>query len=82
MLTPQQSDTLKQGFENGLAAANEETIVGAIFRGCAGSLRHRFGGTGYEKDEYSIAFRAGYMHYINPLTIWTSKDGVVTKIVD
>ena len=73
-------NALKTGFEDGVLAAKEETTVGAIFRGCAGSLSHRLGGTGYEKNEYSVAFRGGYMHHIENLKIWT-KDGVVKKVI-
>lgn len=60
---------LKQGFQNGLAAAREETVIGATFRGSAGSLRHRAGGDGYEKDEYSIGFRAGYSAHMERVKI-------------
>lgn len=71
---------LKTGFEDGTSAAKEETVIGATFLGCAGSLRRRQGGTGYEKDDYSVAFRGGYMHHIENLKIWT-KDGVVKKVI-
>ena len=60
---------LKQGFQNGLAAAREETTLGAVFRGSAGSLRHRAGGDGYENDEYSIGFRAGYSAHMERIKI-------------
>ena len=60
---------LKQGFQNGLAAAREETVIGAAFRGSAGSLRHRAGGDGYAKDEYSIGFRAGYSAHMERVKI-------------
>ena len=52
---------LKQGFQNGLAAAREETVIGATFRGSAGSLR--------QKNEYSIGFRAGYSAHMERVKI-------------
>lgn len=79
MTTAHDLSALKTGFEDGVAAAKEETQVGATFRGCAGSLSHRIG-HGYGKDDYSVAFRGGYMHHIENLKIWT-KDGVVKKVI-
>jgi len=43
--------------------------LGAVFRGSAGSLRHRAGGDGYEKDAYSIGFRAGYSAHMERVKI-------------
>jgi hypothetical protein len=60
---------LKMGFQHGLAAAREETVIGATFRGSAGSLRHRQGGDGYGKDVYAIGYRAGYSAHMERVKI-------------
>jgi hypothetical protein len=74
-------EALKAGFEDGQEAAKQETVVGATFRGSAGSLRHRKGGDGYEKDEYSIGFRGGYSEYLSKVKlIRVDSQSVVSEI--
>jgi hypothetical protein len=73
---------LKLGYDAGVAAAKEELQIGAQFRGCGGSLRYRQGGSGYERDDYSIAFRSGYMYMLGLLVvkIFTNDEGVITRL--